>query len=407
MGIEQYFYPLFFNDCDLGVLKGATMLNKVLFVSSLFYPNVGGVENSIREMSRELQARGVEVTIVSSDRNFVSSEILKKVDEFEGAKLYRCNYPYGIFGLLVFFVNFYKLGIKLNTKSFDLVVVRSHWPAIVCKLVGFKNVSYIVPSVSLFQERLSAKFFFSKAVFRTIFNAVGQFFSFLLTRVYVFSETMHQQVRSSTLGLVKPKIVNPGVSRTRFKRVSADEKIMLRRNLGLGPEDVVILGVGRFSEVKQFDIAIKSMQFLPQDHKLILVGGGSEYSNYVRLIEECGLEGRVFLFPFVEDTSPYYQSSDVYVMSSRYESFGQVLLEATSCGLPVAAFSNEAGVNTAVGRIYKDYGSLVSFSKQQSAESIAKAIERAKKLGQEPGFNDDIECFSISYDWHELILKIG
>lgn len=58
---------------------------------------------------------------------------------------------------------------------------------------------------------------------------------------------------------------------------------------------------------------------------------------YRRLIGRYGLEGRVTIHPFTNHIQDYYSQAQVYVLSSRWEGFGLVLVEAMAHGLPVVS----------------------------------------------------------------------
>lgn len=73
--------------------------------------------------------------------------------------------------------------------------------------------------------------------------------------------------------------------------------------------------------------------------KLTIVGDGSEYNNLKLLIEELNLEKQVRLYGRAtrEEIRGLLHDSDAFVLSSLYETFGVVVIEAMACGLPVVA----------------------------------------------------------------------
>ena len=101
------------------------------------------------------------------------------------------------------------------------------------------------------------------------------------------------------------------------------------------------LAVGRFTpRHKGFDLLIKAFAIFARNDDLWtlhIVGEGPEESLYRRLIVDNGLEQRVFLHPFTQDIQRYYSEAQVYVLSSRWEGFGLVLVEAMAHGLPVVS----------------------------------------------------------------------
>lgn len=103
------------------------------------------------------------------------------------------------------------------------------------------------------------------------------------------------------------------------------------------PKKKVIIAVGRLDAgfYKGFDILIKA--FAISDHTgwtLQIVGGGSKQSlnKYTQLAEECGVKENVKFLGFLDDPIQAYRDAGIFVLSSRYEGFGMVLVEAMSQG---------------------------------------------------------------------------
>ena len=101
------------------------------------------------------------------------------------------------------------------------------------------------------------------------------------------------------------------------------------------------LAVGRFSrQHKGFDLLIEAFHMFAQNYsewKLDIVGEGVEEKMYRELISKYELEDRVLIHPFTNHIQDYYSKAQVYVLSSRWEGFGLVLVEAMAHGLPIVS----------------------------------------------------------------------
>ena len=99
------------------------------------------------------------------------------------------------------------------------------------------------------------------------------------------------------------------------------------------------LAVGRFSRLhKGFDLLIEAFRIFAEQNSewtLDIVGEGIEEPLYRQLIAEYHLENRITIHPFTNHIQQYYHDAQVYVLSSRWEGFGLVLVEAMAHGLPV------------------------------------------------------------------------
>jgi len=85
--------------------------------------------------------------------------------------------------------------------------------------------------------------------------------------------------------------------------------------------------------IKAFKLAFEK----EKDVELIIVGEGGEHQNLTKLIRNLNLEQNVTLYGKAsrEEIKELLHTSDIFVLSSFYETFGVVLIEALSCGLPL------------------------------------------------------------------------
>ena len=118
---------------------------------------------------------------------------------------------------------------------------------------------------------------------------------------------------------------------------SRDERLRVRNGLGLD-DRTILLYVGRLGPRKGL---IRLMRIWPEvarraDVQLVLVGDGPQRPEIERWLSVNGLEQSVILAGYCEDPAPYYRAADIFVFPSRSETFGNVIVEAMSHGLPVA-----------------------------------------------------------------------
>jgi GalNAc-alpha-(1->4)-GalNAc-alpha-(1->3)-diNAcBac-PP-undecaprenol alpha-1,4-N-acetyl-D-galactosaminyltransferase len=107
-----------------------------------------------------------------------------------------------------------------------------------------------------------------------------------------------------------------------------------------------ILAVGRLSEEKGYHLLVEAFgaiaaQF-PSWH-LRIIGEGNERARLVRLINQLKLAGRVFLPGWVSDVAAEMRSAEFLALTSRYEGFPNVLLEAMAMGVPCVSFDCDSG----------------------------------------------------------------
>lgn len=111
-------------------------------------------------------------------------------------------------------------------------------------------------------------------------------------------------------------------------------------------ENNKVIAVGRYSYEKGFDRLIKAWDIINKEIKgwtLHIIGDGGCREALQNQINELGLNRCVFLDGFKSNMKEEYLDASLFVLSSRYEGFGMVLLEAMSCGVPAVSFDCPCG----------------------------------------------------------------
>jgi UDP-glucose:(heptosyl)LPS alpha-1,3-glucosyltransferase len=133
-------------------------------------------------------------------------------------------------------------------------------------------------------------------------------------------------------------VIPPGVDTELFHpaRVGA-LRDTVRGEEGIGARELAVLFVGSEFRRKGLDLLIPA---IGPGMRLLVVGRGENHDHYRRLVERCGLAGRVAFAGLSGDVQRWYAAADVLVLPSRSEAFGMSVLEAMACGLPVIVSGN-------------------------------------------------------------------
>lgn len=110
----------------------------------------------------------------------------------------------------------------------------------------------------------------------------------------------------------------------------------------------VILSVGRLHELKNFPMLIKAFSILYKKNKntrLVILGAGDADAKekLVNLAGSLGVSEYMQILNFESNPYPYYQKASVFALCSEWEGFGNVLVEALSCGTPVVSTNCPGG----------------------------------------------------------------
>ena len=165
------------------------------------------------------------------------------------------------------------------------------------------------------------------------------------------------------------------------------------------------LAVGRFSyQHKGFDLLIQAFNIFAKKNKewtLDIVGEGEEESLYRQMISEYQLNKLIIIHPFTNHVQSYYSNAQVYVLSSRWEGFGLVLVEAMAHGLPVVSSDLPTSKE-----IMGDFG---LYFKNESIEQLAQRLEDATHLDWEKKSKEALaiakrfDLETITQQWKRLI----
>jgi len=134
----------------------------------------------------------------------------------------------------------------------------------------------------------------------------------------------------------KIRLVHNGIDIQRF-RFSASERERIRAELG-GGGAFVWLAVGRLEPQKDYPTLLQAFAQLGRNDSVLWIAGeGRLREELENLVRALGLEGRVRLLGKRDDIPALMSAADAFVLSSMFEGFPLVIIEAMACELPVVA----------------------------------------------------------------------
>ena len=184
--------------------------------------------------------------------------------------------------------------------------------------------------------------------------------------------------------------------------------------LGPGnPDARTIIAAGRLAHQKGFDILLRAFADLAPRHPgwtLEIYGRGGKREALEALLHQLGLENRARINPPTDRLGERMRDASIYALSSRYEGFPLVLLEAMAAGLAVVAFDCPTGPNEIVtdGRTgllvpAEDVEAFTSaLDRVMTNASLRRRLARAAPGGVAP-YRADV----IGRRWDELLGRDG
>ena len=197
---------------------------------------------------------------------------------------------------------------------------------------------------------------------------VARFILSRASRVRVVSERLKRSlvergIKAESDVTVLPIFVDTG----RFKEVAPDERLAAR----LSRYTKKLLVVSRLEPEKNVALALHAFASFAQGGEcLIIVGDGSKRRELEETAKNIGLFDRVF-FEGERDPAPYYALADLVLVTSKYEGYGAVIIEALAAGKPV--------LSTDVG-IAKEAGALVA-TEEAYGRTLAEWLKSGARSG--------------------------
>ena len=339
----------------------------ILRTIETFYPYVTGPTNQAFRVSKELEQRGFHSPILTTycdvDRNLPPRE------DYRGVRVNRYRNQFRLMRYCV------SLGMIRGFRDFDLI--HSH---------NYRNFQ---SDLSLFFSKLKGKPFIlsthgSLLGYRRYLEgrlarlpyALYDFLTFKLTarradRIVVSSQVEYEDAIEFGINREKLRLVPAGIDVKRYGVACNKEK-----------NNVTLLFVGRIARNRRVENLIKALKEVDDRVTLNLVGSEEKTSSvspggYLKelaaLAKNLGVEDRVqFVGPRFDDALvDCYCSADIFVYTSKYESFGQPILEAAAAGLPV--ISTPVGIAKELIR-NGETGYLVEFDNPSMLAERIKAL---------------------------------
>lgn len=306
---------------------------KILLTSDWYTPAVNGVVTSVRNLKCGLEARGHEVRIITLSRTRHSYE--KDGVIYVGSVKANVVYPGA------------RLRITFGKKWMNRM--RRWKPDIVhsnCEFCTFPLAQRIsqelqIPLIHTYHtvyENYTHYFSPSKAWGRKMVTAFTR--KVAQKTDALIAPTEKVKVLLQGYGISNPLYVLPtGIDQQKFFMEHKElERIRIRKQLGILPEQVVLISVGRMAKEKNCDELIRMMvHFRREDIRLLFVGDGPYRHKMQKLAEKLDVDRQIIFTGMIspKQISRYYQAGDLFVSASASETQGLTYIEALMSGLPM------------------------------------------------------------------------
>jgi glycosyltransferase involved in cell wall biosynthesis len=320
---------------------------------AFFIPSLrgGGAERVFVTLANEITKRGFNADLVLAQKEGpylrdVSSKV--NIVDLKSKRILFCLFP-----LIKYLKGEKPLSLFSTIHHINII-------SALAGIISMPNTKIIIRTPNYFSLSASKKELF-----------LAKFFYKRANKIIAISEGVKKDLASS-LKLSPNKIItiyNPIDISSVLEKSKENSSHKWFKN----KETKALLGVGRLTEQKDFSTLIQAFAIVKSHNssvKLIILGEGKERENLKNLIRELRLENDVDIPGFVNNPYSYMANSDIFVLSSKYEGFGNVLVEAMACGTPVVSTDCPSGPSEILNN--GKYGKLVPV---EDVNALAEAIE--------------------------------
>jgi glycosyltransferase involved in cell wall biosynthesis len=299
-------------------------LIKVAMIIQDYLPRLGGAEKQLAALAPLLKERGVKIDILT--RRYPG---LARFEFIDGVPVYRLP----VFKIKALASLTFTLTAVPVIRRLHPDIIHAHGllspttTAVLAKrLFGIPVVSKSLRGGILGDlERLRKNPFGHRR-----FNMLQKHVDMFIT----ISNEIKDELVNNGISPERCTFIPNGVKLDRFQPVSKSDKSLLRKQLEL-PEGPLVIFAGRLEMEKRVDQLIQiwlEVQKRYTDAHLLILGAGTQAEKLKRMAGEGILFGGL-----VDDTTPYLQTADLFVLPSISEGLSNALLEALATGLPVVA----------------------------------------------------------------------
>lgn len=345
------------------------------------------LDNSILNKNSHSSKRIVEYgELVEKYTVIVSHNENKIVDLSEKTKVYGIKLlqiPM-IVSRLFALLQIYKLASKLvKSKKYSVITIQDPFELGLVGLLIAKKYK-IGLNIQEHGDFFSQKYWRNENIINFIRYYLGKFVIKKADSVRVVSKRIENNLIEK-LNIKKEKIVNMPVY-TELKNKDCFYQSQ-KKEINNNANKIIFLWAGRF--VKQKNLPMLIMAFsnvLKKYPNLILriIGSGLEKKKIIELIKKNNIKNNIEIFDWIDDIDIEYDKADAYILSSNYEGWGRVIIEAASHGLP--SIMTDVGC---AGEIIKDSenGIIIPVGNQKKLEEAMIKLIKDEYLRNKLGKN--------------------
>ena len=210
-----------------------------------------------------------------------------------------------------------------------------------------------------------------------------------LQRTAALHVTTRQEERElNDLGLRSPRMLLPNPVDLAELQLDSDARVALRAKLGINLEMPLLLICGRQHHKKGLDLLPPILSELSiYSWNLLLVGEDDDGSGtaLMKALTQSGLSNRVHSLGMQtsSELGAIYNASDLLLLPSRHENFGNIVIEALACGCAVAVSDQTGVAEDLLDEAPPNFGRVIPRRREAWSSWLAKWLANPRRAGPE------------------------
>lgn len=311
-----------------------------LFTDS-YFPQVSGVATSIKTLKTELEKQGHTVFIFTT-----TDEAVNRYEDWDIIRIPSVPFigfkdrrvAYAGFRDALKIASRYKLDIIHTQTEFSLGILG--------KMIARELNIPVVHTYHTQYEDYVHYIAKGRLIRPGMVKYLVRAFASDLDGIICPSEIVEDLLNEYHIAIPK-RVIPTGIDLAKFDRpeITETETAELRENLGITPDETMLLSLSRISHEKNIQAVIQAMPAILKENsnvKLVIAGGGPYEEDLKKLITELGVAESVMMIGMIapSDTALYYKAADFFISASTSETQGLTYLESIASGTPILAHSN-------------------------------------------------------------------
>lgn len=204
----------------------------------------------------------------------------------------------------------------------------------------FRKVKFVARETNIVSFHVNN--FFLKILYKRFYN--------LYDKIIAQSEDMYKDLLLYNIDEYKIYIINNFINKNNLAQINELEINPFDKNF------FNVITVGRFSYQKGYDTLLKYLKnFQDKSFKFYFIGYGDDEEKLISFVNQCNLQENIFFLGKKLYPIDYINRCDLFILSSRYEGFPNVILEALSIGIPVLSSNCLGGINEIIIEGFNGY----------------------------------------------------